>query len=308
MLVVVALGGNALLQRGEPQECDLQRKNVNIAAAAIAKLAQDHQVVICHGNGPQVGLLALQNEAYNKIKPYPLDVLDAESQGMIGYLIQQELGNQLPNKEVATLLTQVEVDKADPAFAKPSKPIGPVYDKQQAETMQKELGWSVAPDGKYWRRVVPSPQPQEIVELNTAKYLIANGSIIIFGGGGGIPVIRNDDGKLEGIEAVIDKDNTAALIATKLDADALVILTDVDAAYVNWGEPDQKAIKTASPDLLEQMGFASGSMGPKITACSRFAKKTGNFAAIGQLAQLADIITGNSGTRVVDGAKEITYY
>ena len=308
MLVVIALGGNALLQRGEPLECALQRKNVKTAATAIAKLAQTHQVAICHGNGPQVGLLALQNEAYSKIKPYPLDVLDAESQGMIGYLIQQELGNLLPNKEVVTILTQVEVDKADPAFAKPSKPIGPVYDQQQAETMQKELGWSIAPDGKYWRRVVPSPQPQEIVELNIAKQILTNDSVIIFGGGGGIPVIRNEDGKLEGIEAVIDKDNTAALIAEKLNADALVILTDVDAAYVNWGEPDQKAIKSASPDLLEQMGFASGSMGPKITAASRFARNTSNFAAIGPLPKLADIIAGIAGTRVVADVKEVTYY
>ncbi len=308
MLIVIALGGNALLQRSEPLESELQRKNVKLTAKAIAELAREHQVVVCHGNGPQVGLLALQNEAYTKVKPYPLDVLDAESQGMIGYLIQQELGNQLPDKPAVTLLTQVLVDKNDPAFRAPSKPIGPVYDQAQAEAVRAKRGWDIAPDGDYWRRVVPSPQPQEIIELNIAKQLLDAGVTIVFGGGGGITEVRTDENKLEGEEAVIDKDNTAALIAEKLGADALVILTDVEAACVNWGKPEQKSIKTASPQALLDMDFAKGSMGPKITAASRFAVNTGKFAAIGKLSCLKEIISGTTGTHIVADAKEVSYY
>jgi carbamate kinase len=308
MLVVIALGGNALLQRGEPLESELQRKNVKLTAAAIAKLAKKHDVVICHGNGPQVGLLALQSEAYTKVKPYPLDILDAESQGMIGYLIQQELGNRLPNKSVVTLLTQIAVDKNDPAFKNPTKFIGPVYDKEQAENIQKERGWNIAQDGRYWRRVVPSPKPKEIIELDIAQNLIDQGVITIFGGGGGIPVIKDKNNKLQGVEAVIDKDNTASLIATKINADALIILTDVEGVYINWGEPNDKIIKEASPKNLEEIGFASGSMRPKVTASCNFVNATDKFAAIGKLSKLEDIIAGKSGTRVSTVVKDINYY
>jgi carbamate kinase len=309
MLIVIALGGNALLQRGEPLEASLQKANVKITGRAIAELAKEHQVVICHGNGPQVGLLALQNDAYKAVKPYPLDVLDAESQGMIGYLIQQEVGNNLPEKPVVTLLTQIEVDKKDAAFGDPSKPIGPVYNtKEEAEKVGKERGWDMAPDGKYFRRVVPSPQPQEIVELPLARQLLDQGTTVIFGGGGGIPVVRQNDGTLEGVEAVIDKDNTASLIAEKLGADMLIILSDVDAVYTDWGTADQKSIMTASPDILRKMDFARGSMGPKIHASCRFVENTNKTAAIGKLSDVLSIVDGDAGTSIQAAADGITYY
>jgi carbamate kinase len=307
MLIVIALGGNALLQRGDPLDAKIQRKNVATAAAAIAQLAKKHQIVLCHGNGPQVGLLALQNAAYDKVPPYPLDILGAESQGMIGYLIQQELKNQLLDRHMTTLLTQIIVDQNDPAFTKPTKFIGPIYSREQAEKIAQENNWQIAPDGNHWRRVVPSPQPTAIVELAIAKTLIQNDVITIFGGGGGIPVI-NTGHRLEGVEAVIDKDNTAAFIATELQADALIILTDVDAACINWGTKDQKAIKKATPQLYQQQEFASGSMGPKINAACKFAAKTGQFAAIGSLNKLIDIIDGSSGTHITANVNKIEYY
>jgi carbamate kinase len=308
MLIVIALGGNALLQRGEPLEADLQKRNIKVTAKAIAKLAKDHQVVICHGNGPQVGLLALQAENYKEVEPYPLDVLDAETQGMIGYLIQQEIGNSLADKPVITLLTQVEVDSKDSAFKNPSKPIGPVYDKEQAERISKERGWTVAQDGKYFRRVVPSPQPKKIVELEVARHLVARDVVVIFGGGGGIPVIRNNKDQLEGVEAVIDKDNTASLIAEKLKADALLILTDVKNVCVDWGTSKEKSIKAASPELLRKIDFAKGSMGPKINASCRFVENTKKIAAIGNLSEMADIVEGKAGTRIESNATKISFY
>lgn len=311
MLIVIALGGNALLQRGEPLEAALQQKNVKLTASAIGRImeATNHQVVICHGNGPQVGLLSLQNDAYKKVKPYPLDVLDAESQGMIGYLIQQELGNAIAPKPVATLLTQIIVDKNDPAFKNPLKPIGPVYNsKEEAEAVAKERGWDIAQDGKYYRRVVPSPQPKEVVELTTIQALLDLKTTVICGGGGGIPVIRNNEGKLEGIEAVIDKDNTTSLIAEKLNADQMIILTDVPATCINWGTPEQKSIKAASPKALRELDFAKGSMGPKIFASCRFAENTGRTAAIGRLTDVLEIIKGNAGTRIDPSMDGIEYY
>ncbi|MBN1684393.1 MAG: carbamate kinase [Gammaproteobacteria bacterium] len=308
MLIVVALGGNALLERGQPMEAENQRKNVAKTAKALGELARDYQIVICHGNGPQVGLLALQNDAYKKVTPYPLDVLGAESQGMIGYMIQQELGNQLPNKSVVTLLTQVVVDQDDPAFGDPSKPIGPVYSKEEAEKLSRERGWKIAPDGKYFRRVVPSPQPQDIVELPTIRSLLAQGAITICGGGGGIPVIRKRDNTLEGIEAVIDKDNTASLIAEKLNADMLLILTDVSTVCENFGKPNERKIKKISPKVLAEMSFARGSMGPKITASSRFVRHTHEKAAIGNLFEVLDMLRGKAGTMITEEIDGIEYY
>ncbi|MCL5261366.1 MAG: carbamate kinase [Gammaproteobacteria bacterium] len=307
MLIVVALGGNALLQRGEPLEADLQHKNVKITAEALANLAREHQLVVCHGNGPQVGLLALQNAAYTKVNSYPLDVLDAESQGMIGYLIQQELGNHLQGKQVVTLLTQIIVDAKDPAFLNPTKPIGPVYAEEQAKELSAKRGWKVAPDGKYFRRVVPSPQPKEIVELQAIQDLLNLGVIVVCGGGGGIPVVRSDN-SLSGIEAVIDKDNTAALIAEKINADALLILTDVAAVYENWGKPNERQIKYISPKNLCNMGFANGSMGPKVSAACRFAGTKNKFAAIGRLFEARELLMGKAGTRVDAKYTEIEYY
>ncbi|MGB3251847.1 carbamate kinase, partial [Buttiauxella gaviniae] len=248
--LVVALGGNALLKRGEPLEAEIQRKNIDLAAKTIAQLTSSWRVVLVHGNGPQVGLLALQNSAYEKVTPYPLDILGAESQGMIGYMLQQSLKNQLPNREVSVLLTQVEVDANDPAFQNPTKYIGPVYDKAQADVLVAEKGWTVKADGQYFRRVVPSPQPKQIVESDAITALIERDHLVICNGGGGVPVVEKADG-YHGIEAVIDKDLSAALLARQIEADALLILTDADAVYFDWGTPAQCPISHITPQELD---------------------------------------------------------
>lgn len=298
MRVVIALGGNALLRRGEPLEASVQRRNVAAAALALAPVARDHQVVITHGNGPQVGLLALQSEAYREVRPYPLDVLGAESEGMIGYLIEEELRNALPDREVATLLTQVIVDATDPAFAAPAKPIGPVYPEAVARRLAAERGWTVGPDGRHWRRLVPSPEPRRIIELPAIRLLVEAGVIVICAGGGGVPVVQDAGGGLRGVEAVIDKDLAAALLATTLGVEALLLLTDVDAVYAGWGTPEARAIHRASPACLRQMTFAPGSMGPKIEAACRFVATGGHFAAIGALEDAAAVLEGKAGTRI----------
>ena len=298
MRIVAALGGNALLRRGEPAEAANQRANVAVAAAAIADLARDHEVVLTHGNGPQVGLLALQAEAYPAVAPYPLDVLGAETEGMIGYLLEQELRNALPGREVATLLTQVVVDAGDPAFARPSKPVGSVYDEAQARALASERGWAVAPDGELFRRVVASPEPLEVVELPTVRVLIAAGTLVICAGGGGIPVTRSASGRLAGVEGVIDKDLSAELLAEQVGADMLLMLTDVDGVQRDWGTPAAQRIATAAPSELRRSQFAAGSMGPKVDAACRFVEATGGVAAIGRLDEAAEIVAGRAGTRV----------
>ncbi len=308
MRIVVALGGNALLRRGEPMTAGNQRENVRIAVEQIAKVHAGNQLVIAHGNGPQVGLLALQAAAYTSVNPYPLDVLGAETEGMIGYMIEQELGNLLPFEvPFATLLTQVEVDANDPAFNNPTKPIGPVYSKEDAERLAAEKGWSIAPDGDKFRRVVASPRPKQIFEIRPVKWLLDHGTIVICAGGGGIPTLYNTDGKLEGVEAVIDKDLCSALLAEQLTADLLVIATDVNATYIDWGKPTQKAIAQAHPDELERLGFAAGSMGPKVQAACEFARNTGKVAVIGSLADIEAIVQGKAGTRVSTASTEISY-
>ncbi len=308
MRIVVALGGNALLRRGEPMTADNQRINVRVAAEQIAKIAPGNQLVIAHGNGPQVGLLALQAAAYTSVNPYPLDVLGAETEGMIGYMIEQELGNLLPFEvPFATLLTQVEVDANDPAFQNPTKPIGPVYSKEDAERLAVEKGWSIAPDGDKFRRVVASPRPKQIFEIRPVKWLLEHGTIVICAGGGGIPTRYNAAGKLEGVEAVIDKDLCSALLAEQLESDLLVIATDVAATYIDWGKPTQKAIAEAHPDELERLGFAAGSMGPKVQAACEFARNTGKVAVIGSLADIEAIVQGKAGTRVNAAKPGITY-
>ena len=308
MRIVVALGGNALLRRGEPMTADNQRENVRIAAEQIAKIAPGNQLVIAHGNGPQVGLLALQAAAYTSVNPYPLDVLGAETEGMIGYMIEQELGNLLPIEvPFATLLTQVEVDANDPAFSNPTKPIGPVYSKEDAERLAAEKGWSIAPDGDKFRRVVASPRPKQIFEIRPVKWLLEQGTIVICAGGGGIPTRYNAAGKLEGVEAVIDKDLCSALLAEQLNADLLVIATDVAATYIDWGKPTQKAIAEAHPDELERLGFAAGSMGPKVQAACEFARNTGKVAVIGSLADIEAIAQGEAGTRVTTAKPGLSY-
>src|SRR6185503_12812615 len=300
MRIVVALGGNALLQRGQAADADAQRENVAVAVRALAELAAEHEVVVTHGNGPQVGLLALQGEAYGaEVAPYPLDVLGAESEGMIGYLLDQELVNVLGGRQVATLLTQVIVDADDPAFARPTKFIGPVYFRSDADILAAERGWHVAPDGPRWRRVVASPEPRSIVELPTIRLLVEAGVLVVCVGGGGIPVMVDQDGRLHGVEGVIDKDLAAALLAEGLGADALLMLTDVDGVQVNWGTPQARLLRNISAGELGGMTFAAGSMGPKVRAACRFAERTGGLAAIGSLADAAAILEGRGGTRIL---------
>lgn len=296
--VVVALGGNALLRRGEPLEADIQRKNIATAAKTIALIAQEYNVVLVHGNGPQVGLLALQNSAYTKVAPYPLDVLGAESQGMIGYMLIQELKNLMPSRNVTALLTQVQVDPKDPAFANPTKFIGPVYEEAEARALAAEKQWSVKADGKFFRRVVPSPLPQRIVEGDAIETLIAQGHLIICTGGGGIPVTW-DGQSLTGIEAVIDKDMSAAYLAKQIKADALLILTDADAVYLDWGKPTQRPLRVTSPDELAGVKFDAGSMGPKVEASCEFVKATGGMVGIGSLEDGLAILRGEAGTNIV---------
>jgi carbamate kinase len=298
MRLVIALGGNALLRRGEPMTADNQRENIRLACAQIAHIASGNELVVAHGNGPQVGLLALQAAAYTSVSPYPLDVLGAETEGMIGYMIEQELGNLLPLEvPFATLLTQVEVDPADPAFQHPSKPIGPVYSKDDAERLAAEKGWSIAPDGDKYRRVVASPRPKQIFEIRPIKWLLEKGSVVICAGGGGIPTMYQD-GKLVGVEAVIDKDLCTALLAEQLKADLLIIATDVNAVFLDWGQPTQQAVHCAHPDELDKLGFAAGSMGPKVQAACEFARNTGKVAVIGSLAEIEAIVQGSAGTRI----------
>ncbi|ORC18384.1 carbamate kinase [Enterobacter cloacae subsp. cloacae] len=295
--LVVALGGNALLKRGEPLEAEIQRQNIEQAARTIAGLTAQWRVVLVHGNGPQVGLLALQNSAYDKVAPYPLDVLGAESQGMIGYMLQQALKNSLPQREVSVLLTQVEVDADDPAFSNPTKYIGPVYSEAQAKTLQAEKGWVFRADGSYFRRVVPSPQPKRIVESDAIAALIQRDHLVICNGGGGVPVVENANG-YHGIEAVIDKDLSAALLARQIEADALLILTDADAVYLDWGKPTQRPLAQVTPERLKGMAFDAGSMGPKVAACREFVEACNGIAGIGALADGAEILAGEKGTLI----------
>ena len=294
--LVVALGGNALLRRGEPAEAETQRRNVASAAGALARLAREHELVITHGNGPQVGLLALEADAYRAVKPYPFDILGAESQGMIGYLIVEALRTETEASVVA-LLTEVVVDADDPAFGHPTKPIGPVYTQVEARRARAERGWAVARDGPHYRRVVPSPDPREIVELDAVETLLAGRSIVVCAGGGGIPVVREGK-RLRGVEAVIDKDLTAALLAEQLHADRLVILTDVANVERGWGGPKAVPIGAATPDLLRRLDFASGSMAPKVEAACRFVERTGGEAVIGSLSEIESVAAGRAGTHV----------
>jgi carbamate kinase len=308
MLIVVAVGGNALLRRGEALTAKNQLANIKVAATALAQLARQHQLVVTHGSGPQVGLLALQSAAYSQVEPYPIDVLDAESEGMIGYLLEQEIANQLPQgRTVATLLTRIEVDADDPAFQRPSKPIGPFYSRAEAERLAAAQGWQVAPEEgsgvalgeKVYRRVIASPEPRRILGLQAIEWLLAHSAIVIAAGGGGIPVARTAEGhKCVGVEAVIDKDASASLLARDLRADHLLIATDVNAVYFDWGLPNQRALRRIAPSELRKHTFAAGSMGPKVSAACKFAEAVGAPATIGALGELDGMLRGTSGTRI----------
>jgi carbamate kinase len=309
--VVVALGGNALLRRGEPLTAENQRANARVACKALAPVALEHELVISHGNGPQVGLLALQGSAYTEVDPYPLDLLGAQTEGMIGYLIQQELGNELPfEKRLASLLTLIEVDPNDPAFEDPTKPIGPIYGQPESERLAAEKGWVFKPDGDSFRRVVPSPLPQRIFGIEPVEWLLDHGAVVICAGGGGIPVMYTDapataGHQLVGVEAVIDKDLASALLARDLKADALAIVTDVDAVYSGWGTPEQRAIRRATPEALGDTEFAAGSMGPKVRAACSFVEETGGLAAIGSIEDTPALLRGEAGTIVARDAAGI---
>ncbi len=297
MLVVAALGGNALLKRGEPLTAEVQRSNVVVAAQALAQVIRaGHSLVVTHGNGPQVGLLALQGAAYKPDEAYPLDVLGAQTEGMIGYIIEQELENALQHdRPVATLLTQVLVDHNDPAFLHPSKFVGPVYSKAEAESRATAAGWQIAADGTHWRRVVPSPKPLEIPDLRVLKLLLEQGVVVICAGGGGIPVLRLDNGSLIGVEAVIDKDAASALLAAQLGADALLLLTDVEAVYRDFGSADACALPALSVAQARSLNVPDGSMGPKVQAACDFAD-SGGVSGIGRLQDALAILEGRAGT------------
>lgn len=309
MRVIVALGGNALLRRGQELNAENQRENIRIACRQLATVHAHHQLVIAHGNGPQVGLLALMDEAYKAVDPYPLDVLGAETVGMIGYMIEQELGNIIPpDDHIVTVLTQILVDRDDPAFDSPTKPVGPIYDQAEAERLKKEKGWSIARDGNHYRRVVPSPLPRRIIEIDAIRMLVDAGIVVICAGGGGIPTAYDDENRLYGVEAVIDKDLASGLLARGLDADMFVMLTDVSAVYTEYGTEHQRAIKAAHPDALTQLSFEQGSMGPKVSGACEFVRTTGKQSAIGRLSDLTSIMDGVAGTLVSNDIDGIEYY
>jgi carbamate kinase len=302
MRVVVALGGNALLKRGEPMTAEVQRANVRTAAPALAAVAGTHQLVLSHGNGPQVGLLALQAAAYEEVEAYPLDVLGAQTEGMIGYVLEQELGNLLPFEvPFATILTMVEVDPKDAAFDDPTKFVGPVYEKAEADRLAAEKAWVFKQDGDAWRRVVPSPEPKRIFEIRPIRWLLDKNVVVICAGGGGVPTMYEPDAErtLVGVEAVIDKDLASELLAREVEADLFVMATDVDGVYADWGTPEKRRLERVTPAELRGYGFAAGSMGPKVEAAVRFVERTGKRAAIGGLGEIEAIVDGTAGTQVV---------
>ncbi|GFZ99849.1 carbamate kinase [Nesterenkonia alkaliphila] len=305
MRVVVALGGNALLRRGEQPDAQVQRDNVDRAVESLALIAQDHEVVITHGNGPQVGVLALQSASDPRLStPYPFDVLGAQTQGMIGYWLLQSLQNTVPHGQVAAVINQTLVSAADPALTEPTKFIGETYDRATAVQLQAERGWTIRQDGQHWRRVVGSPKPLRVVETRIIRRLVEAGVMVVCAGGGGVPVIRNEDGQLQGIEAVVDKDATAASLAESLDADALLILTDVKGVYRNFGTEDAEMISRSTPGALRRELLPEGSMGPKVESAAQFVELTGGFAGIGTLTEAAEILQQRAGTTVTTSVEE----
>lgn len=300
MLVVVALGGNAILRRGEPMTIDRQRTSIAQACVPLARLAGEHDLVVSHGNGPQVGLLALQAAAYDHVSEYPFDVLGAQTEGMLGYLIEQELGNRLGHdRSIATLVTRTLVDPADGAFTRPTKFVGPVYTADEAQVLVTERGWDVSADGSAMRRVVPSPVPLRILQTQPIRWILERHGVVICAGGGGVPTVDDPGtGLMVGVEAVIDKDLASAVLARDLGADLLVIATDVDGVFEHWGGPDQCLVSAAHPDALDPAGFPAGSMGPKVQAAAQFARESGRTAVIGSLGQIDQLLAGTAGTRI----------
>jgi carbamate kinase len=297
--VVVALGGNALLERGQRPDADIQEDNVRRAVEALTPLATEHELVVTHGNGPQVGVLALQSASDpNLTTPYPFDVLGAQTQGMIGYWLLQAMQNRVPDRQIAAVINQTLVAATDPAFDEPTKFVGEVYDKAEAERLAAARGWTIRQDGDGWRRVVGSPQPLRVVETPLIRMLLESGAVVVCAGGGGVPVVRNEDGDLEGVEAVVDKDLTSAVLAEALDADALLVLTDVPAVMRDFGTPQQAPIARETPTGLRSLEFPNGSMGPKVEAVCRFVELTGGIGAIGALDHVSEIINGAAGTIV----------
>lgn len=304
MRIVVALGGNALLERGQRPDADIQEANVRRAAAALAPLAAEHELVLTHGNGPQVGVLALQSASDPRLtSPYPFDVLGAQTQGMIGYWLLQALQNALPGRHVAAILNQTLVSAADPAFEAPTKLVGETYTEAEAQRLAAERRWTVRPDGAGWRRVVGSPRPLRVVETSLIRDLLGLGAVVVCAGGGGVPVVRDDTGRLQGVEAVVDKDLTGALLADALDADVLLVLTDVHAVMHGFGTPEQVPIHRTTPAELRALEFPAGSMGPKVEAVCGFVELTGGVAAIGALADAAEILAGRAGTVVTPSGR-----
>jgi carbamate kinase len=298
--IVIGLGGNALLPRGAPLTHEVQRRSIRRAAVALAAVAREHEIVVTHGNGPQVGLLAIQDQTPG-LGGFSLDVLGAETEGMIGYQLAQELRNELPGRSVVALLTQVEVKMDDPAFRRPTKPVGPVYTRAQAEAVESARGWTVAAEGEGFRRVVASPRPLRVLEIDALRLLVEAGTVVVCAGGGGIPVVFDRSGCLHGVDAVVDKDRSAALVATELEADMLLLLTDVTAVYAGWGTSTQHALSHVTVADLRRLSLEDGSIGPKAEAAADFVDRTGGRAAIGALDDAAAIVRGEAGTEVVRG-------
>jgi len=302
MKLVIALGGNALLRRDDPLSTATQWKNARIAAHALEPVARAHQLIITHGNGPQVGLLAMQAEAFKEAGGYGFDVMCAATVGMIGYMIEQELGNILGyDVPIATILTRIEVDPDDPEFTNPSKFVGPSFDRERADELAAAHGWTFKIDGKKWRRVVPSPQPKRILWHRPIRWLLENKAVVICAGGGGIPVVEREGHIMEGIDVVIDKDRASSLLATRIPADLFVIATDVEGVYEGYGTPEQRLLREIAADDLDIETYSKGSMGPKVEAALSFVRQTGKPAAIGALGRINEIVQGTAGTRIVPG-------
>lgn len=306
-ITVVALGGNALLRRGDPPDAERQARAAQQAARLLGRAAGRYRLVVTHGNGPQIGLLALMADAYTDTDPYPLDVLGSETEGQIGYVLEMELDNAVDHQDTVAVITRVVVDAEDPAFDDPTKFIGPVYEEGEARELAERRGWTVKRDGSSWRRVVASPEPRRIVQLEAIRRLVGAGFLVVCAGGGGVPVVEDAEGRHRGVEAVIDKDLASALLASALGAETLVLATDVSAVYEGYGTPEQRAVRTATPAGLRSRDFPAGSMGPKVEAAARFVERTGGRTVIGSLDELPDVLEGRAGTRVVASGPELEY-